>query len=277
MRTAMPRVEPLLAFFLVGSVLLTVDRVWMNQEDTVPNTNRVVVTPSLLTDVRTRLTWQLEREPTGEELTTAVEAWINDEVLVREALARDLHLDDAIVRAHLAQKMLGLLDARAVAIEPDEAALRNLYEQRRDAFVLPASVTLRQVFLSHDRADRNGAAAALLARLQTGEDAVSVALDADPPPGGPTLRRRSPDRLSALLGPAFVAALPDHAGDAWYLLESTLGTHLVRIEELEAGRRLSYEESRERLRVVWQADERRTIAAGILRALRQTYVVEGWP
>ena len=115
----MRRVEPLLVFAVFGVVLLVLDRAFVRTTEPAIDSAEIVVTPSLVTDIGARLRWQREREPSPDEIGAAVETWINDEVLVREALARGLHEDDAVVRAHLAQKMLGLLDARAVAEEPD--------------------------------------------------------------------------------------------------------------------------------------------------------------
>lgn len=273
----MRRVEPLLVFAVFGVVLLVLDRAFVRTTEPAIDSGEIVVTPSLVTDIGARLRWQREREPSPDEIGAAVETWINDEVLVREALARGLHEDDAVVRAHLAQKMLGLLDARAVAEEPDEGALALLFDARREEFVVPASVTLRQVFVTQERAERDTVAGTLLARLQAGEDPSVVAADADDAPGGPVLRRRSPSRLGELFGVEFVEALPREAGDAWYRMESPHGVHLVRIDAIEAGRALSFEEARERLRVSWQAEQRRVIAAEVLGELRDSYTVEGWP
>jgi hypothetical protein len=73
---------------------------------------RVVVTGADLLQQRAAFmrTWQ--REPTSDELRGALEQHIRQEVLYREALAREYDRDDLVVRRAMQQKMEFLAASR---------------------------------------------------------------------------------------------------------------------------------------------------------------------
>lgn len=93
---------------------------------------------------QSRLQWG--KEPSAQELDSLVQAWVREEVLVREALAQGLDRDDVVVRHRLAQKMEFLAHASAVA--PTEADLQAYHAAHAARYSSPPRVDLEQVYFS---------------------------------------------------------------------------------------------------------------------------------
>lgn len=177
---------PLLHFLAIGAALFGLQR-WLSAE---PDAGRVLVVPA--TEVE-RLALVARGEtghpPSSDELAARVDAWVDEELLVREARDRGWHRSDPVVRMRLVRDMqfvaegpetdpddlleqayaLGLdrsdlvarrrlaermrLDITAPAAEtqPSEKELRALLRRDAEALRRPALVQLTQVFLARDR------------------------------------------------------------------------------------------------------------------------------
>ncbi len=237
------------------------------------------VDEAVLTDVRHRLTDALGRAPTDAEFDAAVERWINDALLIREARRLGLGQRDPVVRDRLAGRMADLHRDRAVPERPDDAALQALYAAHRGDYRLPPRLTIRQLFIAAPAADgaaygaARARAEALLATLGDGAPPASP----DPPPGGPTLRGRRPARLAEVYGAAFVEGLTEAPLQTWLIRPSPGGWHVLRIESRRAGRQLSFAEARDRLAARWMREQAEAAAARAVADLRARTPIEGWP
>ena len=74
---------------------------------------QVVVTRAVVAHEHARWVKQWGRPPTAAELRTSLDAYVKDEILYREALARDMDRADPRVRLALIQKMQMLASGRA--------------------------------------------------------------------------------------------------------------------------------------------------------------------
>lgn len=277
--------EPLVAFVAFGVLAVGLDLATGGLDDApdtdlVPATEpaidtTIVVDDALIEDIARELEVRLERAPSDDEITVAVDAWVAEEVFVREALSRDLHVGDALVRAHLARKMAEVYESREVAPEPTDDELRDYYEANLAEWTLTTQITLRQLHAggSTARAD----AEALLADLQAGADPVELGRDRPTPPGGPVLRGRTPRRLASVYGSAFAEGLDTVPVDTWMLRESTMGWHVVRIEGRRDGGPIPFDQARDRVAVQWQRDAVEAATTEAMNDLRAQYTVEGWP
>lgn len=235
------------------------------------------VDDELIADVERMESANLEQALSAAQLDRAVQRWIDEEVLVREARRLGLDRDDPVVRARLAKKMAFVLDAQSVAPEPAPGELEALYESSKDEFRLTARITLRQVFVEGTDAASEARAEALLALARSGAEPAELNEAGDRPPGGPVLRRRTPEGLSKRLGAEFASGLESVELDEWHLRKSTLGWHVVRVDGRIAGKQLSFDEARERVLLRWQAARLREASAGAVEELRAQYEVRGWP
>ncbi len=270
--------EPLVHFLAFGVAVVSLQvafgPVSPSPQVSTPEPLVVAVSDDVLADLQWRLTRTLGRPPRPDELSAEVDAWIRTEVLVREARERGLDRGSDVVRAHLAQEMVYVLEGSQVPDDPTDEALQTLLDAHPEDYTLDGQLTLRQLFVAGQDRDR---AQALLVRLQAGEDPVSLAEVSDPPPGGPVLRGRTPERLAEVYGASFVEAVQALPEGTWGLTTSPDGLHLVRVERRQERRALTLEEARDRLVLRWKAEHARAATDATFDALRGRYEVQGWP
>lgn len=270
--------EPLFGFLLIGAAVLIVDRLAAGPG---ADEARIAVTPEVVDTLRATQADARGRPPTDAELAAAVDDWIADEVLVREARARGLDRHDPVIRTRLAQRMAELFDARAVPRDPTDAELQALMAAHADDYRLPTRLTVRQVFARGPEADPEARAAARsridALRIEAEGGADPAALTGDPPPGGPLLRGRRPARLIEQLGAEFVSGLDAAPLDRWLVRPSPAGWHLVRVERRQPGRALTFADARDRLRARWLRERAAAETDAAVEALRGRYEIIGWP
>lgn len=270
--------QPLVHFVVLGALLFAADaalnlgEVASPEPSTAPAPSRlIVVDDTVRSDARRRLERTHGRAPTEEEMVRELDAWVRDEVLVREARALGLDVGDATVRAHLVRKMTQLLHASEVVDAPSDDVLRAYFAQNAETYRVETRITLRQIFAGENEQRARAYASALNA------GATPDALDPPPlaPPGGPVLRGRSPERLAEHFGEGFAHGL-DRDESAWQVLLSTHGWHAVRVERLQRGRPLSFEEAESRVRMRYLAERFDEAYDDTFEALVGSYEIDGW-
>ncbi len=194
-------------------------------------------------------TWS--RPPTAIELQKAFEQYVRSEVLYREALERGLDRNDPVVRMSLVRKITMLGTAQAQAAEPTDEELRAYFELRAERYRIPASLSLKQVYLNRDkRPDSIEKDAEQLLGMLRREDPRPEALaelsDTFMLPQAAT--DVSEDELARTFGEDFrdaVVALP--VGQWQGPVQSGFGLHLVKITHREDSRIPEWVEVRDRI------------------------------
>lgn len=271
--------DPLLHFLAFGVIVLGVDRLRPSRERprVEPSEDRrIVIDEDRLRTITARQAEALGRSPTAEELDLAVAAWVDEELLVREARRLGLDREDPVIRARLAQQQVYLTQALTLPPEPDEAELQALWAEVQEDFQAPARLTVRQLWVA-DPAAGEARARALQARWQAGEDPVALSEEADPPPGGPVLRNRSPEHLARQLGEQVAAAALALPQGQVGVVAGAEGWHVLRVEARQEGGPLPYEQARARLVLRWKARWQEQATAAAVEGLRGQYEVVGWP
>lgn len=268
--------EPLVHFLLFGALVVGFEVAW---SDAAPVGDEAVIelTAAQTTSITAAWTSTHGEPPTSEELDRELRRWLDEEILVREARRLGLDRDDPVVRAHLAEKMAWLTTTLAGPTEPSEAELRALYEQTLDRYRLESRVTLRQLYVDGLDGEAERRAAELLDRWRAGGDPRELIAVADPPPGGPVLRGRTPERLTDLHGAAFAESVFALQEGDLTALPSTSGWHVVQVEALQIGRQLDFEEARDRVAVRWRSEHLQGATDRAMDELRRRYTVRGWP
>jgi hypothetical protein len=299
--------RPLLQFLALGALLFAVDRLWWSAESPEP----VVIDAARLVALRGELQRVLRREPTREELERAIAPEVDDELLYREALARGyaeddpvifrrlvqnlrfagadeeredlslyrealemgMHETDIVVRRRLVQRMRLDLEASALATEPDEAALRAVYERDLAEYRSPERTRLLQLYYAREHAERAAAdLASLRAEGSPPGDATSrgdpFLLSAGQPP---QTRRELADRFGSAFADGVFEAPPGRWSGP---IASAYGVHLVWVHERTPERALSFEKVRERVRHAVLAERRRDALERGLAALREGVAVD---
>ena len=113
------------------------------------------------------------RPPTTAELRKAVDSYVRNEILYREALARGMDREDPRVRIALILKMQMLAAGQADARGVTEEDLSAFFALRKEQYRIPAKVSLIQLFFK-DEPDSRERADSLLAQFQKQEPTEAV-------------------------------------------------------------------------------------------------------
>jgi hypothetical protein len=247
----------------------------------------------------------------------AVDAQIDDEVLFREALARELDRDRA-VQARLVRlgRYLGLArdgddaraerEARALGLQrsdsivrrhvvelmrvaaakldssdhPDEATLQAHYDRHQSRFIQPDRIRFTHVYLSAERrGDRvDRDARELLALARQGDlSPEQAAALGDPFVRGGDLTL-SAGQIDDVFGPGFAAALAALPERTWSgPLHSTYGTHVVWIGARIPGAPPPFQAVRNRVLHEVLAERSENRLRDTVRSLREHYEVRVEP
>jgi len=177
------------------------------------------------------------RPPTNEELLKAVDGYVRNEILYREALARDMDREDPRVRMALIQKMQMLAAGQADARGVTEADLAAFFALRKEQYRIPARVSLIQVFFK-DGTDSQAKADSLLAQFEKQEPTEAVLREA----GDATMIDTVQEAVTATdlekqFGTDFTAEVLSLPAGEWSgPVRSGYGLHVVKVFDRVPGR-----------------------------------------
>ena len=292
--------RPLLVFAVLGTALFAADRlVWR------PAAAPVVVPAERVAAMREGLARSLGRAPTAAELERELAPEIDDELLLREALARGYERDDPVVYRRLVQNLrfagapesrddeslfdeaLALhmhetdpvarrrliqrvrldLEDEAPGGDPDPGALREHFERNAALYRSEDRARFAQLYF---RGDREREARRALARLRS--EAPSG--ERIPALGDPFLHPveqplQARGEIAGRFGASFADAIFAAPTGVWSgPVASSYGLHLVLVREREAPRALAFEEVQDVVRQAVLAERRRAALERGLAALR---------
>jgi len=220
----------LLGFGLLLALILMLVRGTPQAGDSM---DRVIFTEVDLKQVSARHIRTWNRSPTADELRKAMEQYVREEILYREALARDFDRNDPTVRLAMVRKVMMLGTARAEATEPSDKELQAYFSLRQQRYRIPAVVDLMQVFVSTDkRGDKaQGDVEQLLPELRERDPNVD---ELDAYGDSIMLAHMNPDMsehdLDRTFGKGFSAAVVALEPGQWAgPIESGYGLHLVKV------------------------------------------------
>lgn len=214
------------------------------------------------------------RNLTADERQEAIAAYVEEEVLLREAFRSGRHLTNGSARARLAQRMR--LSLNAEIPQPTDAQLRAWYAANPDRYRTADAVTLAHVFYGRpDDVSPSPATPDPTAALEAGADFRTL--------GerfwlGSVLSAQTEAQIGGALGTEFAAevfALP--TGEWSGAIESTRGIHFVRILERHPPFVPAFELVREAVELDWLNERRIEVTDRKLARVMSRYdvVVEG--
>ena len=219
------RSEPLVAFLASGLALFAIDRARSPGEADEARARRIVIDAPFVEGLRAELTRRTGHAPNERELATAVDGWVREEALFREARALGLDVGDLIVRRRLVQKMELVLAGEAVPDEPTEDELEAWLTAHATDFRAPARTSVTLCFFSRELHEDPVADA-------TRALAFSDPPRCDPQIAGSALHARADAQLRASLGDVLADAIAAAPLAAWSgPTETTRGVYLVRVDE----------------------------------------------
>lgn len=202
--------------------------------------SRVVFTEADVAQVRAKFMRTWNRPPTAVELRKGLEQYIRNEILYREALARNLDRADPIVRLTMVRKITMMGTAKAEAAELTDEEIQAYFALRKERYRIPATVNLMQVYLSKDkRGDRVQAdAAQLLESFKQREPRPRELADlGDLSMLGRVYTEMSEQDLDRTFGGEFGAAVLALTPGKWSgPIESGYGLHLLKVTHRKESR-----------------------------------------
>ena len=238
---------------------------------------RVVITGADLLQQRAAFmrTWQ--REPTADELRGALEQHIRQEVLYREALAREYDRDDLVVRRAMQQKMEFLAASQALQEPPTEEEIEAFFALRQERYRLPAVLSFSQVYLSSDQrgAGVEQAAIDLLAQLQSEDpDADELPTYGDAIMLDTSYTSQTERDVAAAFGELFAEAVVRLPVGEWQgPVSSGYGLHLVKVDEREESRLPEWREVASRVISDLEFEAKAAARDQLYQEIAQTYEV----
>lgn len=218
-------------------------------------------------------TWQ--RPPSPDELKGLIDAYVKEEIDVREALALGLDQGDTVIRRRLQQKIQFMTDAGADAVAPTDADLQAYLDAHPEKFETAPQAAFEQIFLNPTQRGEaiDTDAAVILAKLEA-DPALEAAtlgdaslLPADMPPTDIA-------SIGNTFGPEFAAAVSAAPAGRWIgPVQSSFGLHLVRVSEQRPGRLPALGDVRDVVLREWTNDRRDAFEKERLEALLKRYRV----
>lgn len=244
----MSRVLALLLVFALGALAMAA---WTHHAAEA-DARRIAITPAL----------HAALDAAGE-----TSRWLDEEVLVREALARGYALDDQIARRQLQRRMRSALLADAPPEPVDDAALAGWLAAHAERYQAQPRWSFEQVYLSratHGTA-LDAAAAAVGVRLAARPD--DTAALGDPFPQGLRYTQVSSAQVEAAFGGPLLQRLAACTPNIWCgPVITSLGAHWLRLQAAEPARTLTLDEARSHLRAdLEQERQQQTLRAGLDR------------
>lgn len=250
--------EPTSHFVLLAAVLFGANAALESWRGNVITIDRVQI------DVRIAELEALRGTPLSPEERQLVEdAYIDEQVLVREALDMGLEADRRIDDI-LVQKMLHVLSGDV--IQPTEDELEEFYEANRAGYTPESTLTVEEVVI----AGGSPAAGDLVARLRAGASTQEFA--GNPDVRASVLREVTGGDLRRLFGPVTAELILSANTEGWIGPHATVrGQHWFRIVEQTTPELPPLDSVRERVRLDWVADQEAARLDLAVRGLRERY------
>lgn len=263
--------EPLVHFILIGALLFVGHHFWAKHISKGDYT--IFVSEAEIQRQAQIFASENQRQPTDEDIQGLIFAHVEEQILMREAERLGLDADDTIIRRRLAQKMRFMINEDTPPALPNEAALKDWFEDNTALFVQPEQRAFTHVYFSPgEHADVDTAARTALGAI-TNDNWKSMG---DPFIESNTLGLIDAPGLTRKYGKNFtdnLFALPPDA--RWQgPIASAFGMHLVRIDDYRTKDTPDYEQVRPQVKKVWQEKTLRATNEQRLVDLLKKYKVE---
>ena len=204
-----------------------------------------------------------------------------DEVLLDQAYAMNLHVNDLVAKRRLIQMMESSLRAVGERQPISERTLRDAYESEQEKYLAPERFTFTQVFIQWDqnRRDTGRRAKDILKTISDRSAQPNEAISlGNPFITGHRFIDQSLAQLTREFGPTFTAALANCRANIWCAaVPSPYGLHHVWLSDVKLATRLPFDRVKSSIEYTLrnQAGEK-SLSEG-LALLRERYEIVGAP
>ena len=266
--------EPLLHFIVLGALLFAV-YAGVSRGAGV-SVQDIVVSQSRVSHLATMYSRSWRRAPSPAELSDLVDDYVREEILYREARAMGLDNDDPVIRRRLRQKLEFLAEDVAAQRVPTDDELNSLLQNEPERFRTESRYSFWHVFLDPDRhRDRLSEAQEELRKALTEmSEGAEPAEIGDRFLLGQSFSDLPAGELTRLFGMNFAEQLAHIPPGSWEgPLQSSYGSHFVRVTGRDQGRLPLLDEARPTLVREWKERERVKANTEAFAKLRSRYRV----
>ena len=252
--------EPLVHFIILGAALFTGHALWQAHVSSAEYT--INISTEELERQAVIFAGENRRQPTDEDLKALLFAYVEEQVLMREAQRLGLGEDDTIIRRRLAQKMRFMSEDVDGPATPDTGILKAWFEDNSAAFISPERRAFTHIYLSPEsRGDMIGEdAARLLGNINSQLDQDSWKKMGDPFMMKRDYEPVSPADVTRLFGKEFSAALFALETDpnVWQgPVASAFGLHIIRVNQMQPETMPDFEDVRGSVLAAWLDESKR--------------------
>jgi len=253
--------EPLVVFLVVGMMLFAIDHLFTGH-----NTKPEIIVSSTarlaILDQEQRLKG---RDLTVKEQDLAINNFIDDEILLKEAYRLGLDRDQ-IIRTRLLRKMRRIITVEQP--EPTEEELNRFYSNHLDRYEKPSTTSFEQIYFSLE----NPAQEQVLKQLNEGKDPQQMG---DSHSRFPTLMQEQTDEaIAARFGENVSSVLRKADKGIWYgPIISPFGEHFVRVQSIQKGRFATYPQVKAYVKRAWLKSKETNANATYIATLRNQYSI----
>ena len=254
--------EPLIHFLAIGSLIFAAHAA------VAPSVNKdrlIEITPEVRQSIVEIFRRERSRDPTEEELGPLIDLWIMNEITYREALAQGLDRGDEMIRERIMQKMRLLIFGNVAVAEPTRGELQQWLDDRRARYDLAGTLSFFEVPIGGPETATE--AANVLRQIQSGEEAEEIRLRAR------VFAKRPRTTIAEAFGNEFVDRLVALPRGEWQTLQSRSGWHIVRLDGVEGGHRVTLDEVMDQVLYDAKQERIRTAAVAAIREIGKSYVI----
>lgn len=257
--------QPLPYFVLAGVAVFVVDA-WLRRSH-----NTIEVNEGVRREVSAELTAQFGRPATADEERQALASWVTTELLFREASTLGLEQNDAVIRAHLANKLKQLVKEGTIVAPATEEELQAQLVAEPQRYAKPDSFRVSHAFVNRNIATETfeTRAAEVWAQLNAGAELHSVG---DHFPRGPVFEGMTAAQLESAIGVDLGSVLKADPMGTWHRLVGPRGVHFVRLDAISSGKP-DVESARAALLADVEANKRDQAVDEFVEALQKDYRV----
>lgn len=260
------RREPLVLFVLVGVVLFGTWRALVPRD-----VETIRVEQEVLRMLEKQHEELVGRPLTDEERAEAHEGYIEDEILLREALKRGLQWSDSRVRRRLTRIMRGALTETVP--DPSVAQLQAYFQDNIDQYTSSESVTIEQVVYPWGEDVSREELVEILEKLRAGADPTDYGVSSILM--SRIMQRQTRANLVVTFGADFADQVEELSAGQWHgPIESVQGVHLLRVNERHPPQVATFEDVEHYLRQAWLMEQTRALQQNRVDEIRERYRIE---
>ncbi|HSZ34509.1 MAG TPA: peptidylprolyl isomerase [Puia sp.] len=138
--------EPFLHFLLIGFVIFISSFYLLRRRES----HKILIDKAVIAKLTMAWETQFGRTPNSNELKIALDDYIKQEVLVKEAQQLGLNQDDEIIKRRLQQKMAFIIKDNIVVPDPSLSVLETYYRENAPKFSEAPKVFFSHIYFSAD-------------------------------------------------------------------------------------------------------------------------------